>query len=154
MSVVKTVSSGEPIRAGWANSLVHEVNTKQGLRLRGKSTQSVSLRPVRVDNDPAWQIRYSSGRASINAGQVYINGILIDGKVSSYNQKCSANNWEKACNYVPSSVDDLPIWYLTISCPKIVTQSNIGEVDCQLVISKSGAQPPQPPQPPESTEST
>ena len=83
MGVIKSVTSGEPIKASWANSIVHEVNTKQGLRMRGKASNSTSLRPVRVDNDPAWQIRYTCGKACINAGQVYINGMLIDGGVSS-----------------------------------------------------------------------
>lgn len=144
MGVIKSVSSGEPIKAGWANSLVHEVNTKQGLRLIGKTAHSTSLRPVRIDNDPAWQIRYSSGRASINAGQVYINGMLIDGGVTSFNQVCSAKNWKETSSHVPQSADDFPIWFLTISCPKLVTKENLKEVECSLVLGKSGEEPKAP----------
>ena len=147
MGVIKSVTSGEPIKASWANSIVHEVNTKQGLRMRGKASNSTSLRPVRVDNDPAWQIRYTCGKACINAGQVYINGMLIDGGVSSFNQVCSAKNWAETSVYIPKSADDLPFWFLTISCPKQVTKENLKDVECLLV---RGAKEDDVPKPPES----
>ena len=147
MGVIKSVTSGEPIKASWANSIVHEVNTKQGLRMRGKASNSTSLRPVRVDNDPAWQIRYTCGKACINAGQVYINGMLIDGGVASFNQVCSAKNWAETSVYIPKSADDLPFWFLTISCPKKVTKENLKDVECLLV---RGAKEDDVPKPPES----
>lgn len=135
MAVVKTVSSGDPITAGWANSLVHEINTHEGLRLRGKAANSISLRSVKTDNDPAWQIKYRSGVASINAGQVYINGLLIGGNVASYNQASSASNWEDTHTYIPKDMNDLPIWYLVITCPQVVTASNVSECTCSLFLS-------------------
>lgn len=162
MSVVKSVTSGQPITAAWANSLVHEVNTRQGLLLLGKTVHPNYVTPSKANNDPAFQIRYCTGRYSLNAGQIYINGHLVtnghkesttttgEGSsattsyVNSYNMYSSCKNWHEVCNYTPSSGTDLPIWFITISSPKaIITKDNISEVVAELVVTTDETKIPQ-----------
>ena len=138
MAVVKTVTSGQPIKAGWANSLVNEVNTKQGLKLGGRSASSTSLRPIRIDNDPAFQISKRNGVYSINAGQIYINGILIESETTSFNQLSSMSDWNENSSHSPSDENDLPVWWLKVVYPNNLTEENKGEVVCNLIKTKSG----------------
>jgi hypothetical protein len=144
MAVVKTVTSGQPIKAGWANSLVNEVNTKQGLQLRGRAASTTSLRSIKPDNDPAFQVNYTHGTYSINAGQIYINGILVktENDLTSFNQYSSCSNWNEECNHTPSSENDLPIWYIELTYPKNLTEENKEDVECELhKITKGGVIP-------------
>lgn len=138
MGVVKTVTSGQPIKAGWANSLVNEINTKQGLKLGGKSASSTSLRPIRIDNDPAFQISKRNGVYSINAGQIYINGILIETETTSFNQLSSMIDWNENSSHTPNDENDLPIWWLKVVYPNPLTEENKGEVVCNLIKTKHG----------------
>lgn len=146
MAVVKTVTSGQPIKAGWANSLVNEINTKQGLKLGGRSASSTSLRPIRIDNDPAFQISKRNGVYSINAGQIYINGILIETETTSFNQLSSMSDWTENSFHSPTDENDLPIWWLKVVYPAQLTEDNKGEVVCNLIKTKnnSDSEPEQP----------
>jgi hypothetical protein len=85
MSVIKTVSAGQPIKASWANSLVNEVNTKSGLKMKSRPVNTSINPPILPENMPAWHISSDDGIYSLNAGQVYINNILVPCKVGSYN---------------------------------------------------------------------
>lgn len=136
MAVIKTVTKGQPIKAAWANSLVHEVNTKEGLRLKGTRTYSNFNFPSHAVNDTAWQIRRSVGCISLNAGQIYINGILIDSGIRSFNQVSSANNWVDVCNFYPADETEFPVWYLTIKYPDKITTENLNSVECNLILNK------------------
>lgn len=138
MAVVKTVTSGQPIKAGWANSLVNEVNTKQGLKLGGRSASSTSLRPIRIDNEPAFQISKRNGVYSINAGQIYINGILIESETNSFNQLSSMSDWKENSFHSPNDENDIPVWWLKVVYPSQLTEENKGEVVCNLIKTKSG----------------
>ena len=145
MAVVKTVTSGQPITAGWANSLVHEVNTQQGLRLSGKPSNSTSLRPVKAENTPAWQVSYGNGSYTINGGQLYLNGLLVGGHyetlASSYNMVCSASNYEEAKTYTPSSNEDLPRFWLQVAYTTPITPDNINNATCKLIVTKNDEAP-------------
>lgn len=136
MAVIKTVTKGQPIKASWANSLVHEVNTKEGLRLKGTRTYSNFNLPSQAVNDTAWQIRRSVGCISLNAGQIYINGILIDSGIRSFNQVSSANNWVDVCNFYPADETEFPVWFLTIKYPDKITTENLNSVECNLILNK------------------
>lgn len=163
MSVIQTVTVGQPIRASWANSIVNEVNNKVGLSCKGKYTYSHYNTPSKAMNDAAWQISYSCGTYSLNAGQIYINGHLVtnghtestvttgEGEeaqthyVNSYNMYSSCTNWYENCNYTPTDATDLPIWFITITSPKAtITKDNISEVVAKLVVTNDEQQVPQP----------
>ena len=78
MPIVKAVTSGEPITAAWANSVVSEVNKTQAIDLSsGMSFRNGSRGIKQTLSDPAFQIRYSYGTYTLNAGQIYINGQLV-----------------------------------------------------------------------------
>lgn len=154
--VVKNVGRGEPITAFWANSLVNEVNMKQGLHLSGRSIPRPSMRNLQLASEPAFQIRYTkSGDVTLNAGQIYINGLLVgagkadaDGNVTgatdkhSYNQYSSLKDWDANSVHTMQDIEDLPEWYVVITGPKVVNSSNISEVEAKLVKQKKGTKPP------------
>lgn len=143
MAVIKTVTSGQPITAGWANSLVHEVNTHEGLRLRGKTTNSTSLRPVRIDNHPAWQVSFSRGTYVINGGQLYINGLLVgqEQEVCSFNMFCSATNYQEKKIYNATSSTDIPCFWLQVGYTTPIDELTIKEVTCELVVTTENKEP-------------
>ena len=162
MSVIQPVTKGQPIRATWANSLVHEVNTKQGLLLGGRYTYSHYNMPSSLNNDSAWQIRYNCGKYSLNAGQIYINGHLVTNGhkentvnvgegdaaqtmyVNSYNMYSSCKNWYEKCNYTPTDSTDVPVWFITLIVPKeTITKDNITQVVANLVVTNDEKQVPQ-----------
>lgn len=134
--LVKNVSSGEPITAAWANSLVNTVNHKNGLVVdqRGIEFTKAAV-DLKFSNDAAWQISVTDDKQIIlNAGQIYINGILVkpqkNGK-NSYNQFCSAENWDKVA-IQEWNKDALPVFVISIEAPKQVTEENIKEVKAVL----------------------
>ena len=152
--VVKNVGRGEPITAFWANSLVNEVNLKQGVHLSGRSIPRPSMRNLQLTSEPAFQIRYTkSGDITLNAGQIYINGLLVGAsseigeEVSkhSYNQFSSLKEWEENSVHTMQDLEDLPEWYIVITGPKVVNSTNIGEVEAKLVKLSKGSEPPEDP---------
>lgn len=152
--VVKNVGRGEPITAFWANSLVNEVNMKQGIHLSGRSIPRPSMRNLQLTSEPAFQIRYTkSGDITLNAGQIYINGLLVGAsskngeEVSkhSYNQFSSLKEWEENSVHTMQNLEDLPEWYIVITAPKVVNSTNIGEVEAKLVKLSKGSEPPKDP---------
>ena len=160
--VVKNVGRGEPITAFWANSLVNEVNLKQGIHLSGRSIPRPSMRNLQLTSEPAFQIRYTkSGDITLNAGQIYINGLLVGAssekgeeassekgeEVSkhSYNQFSSLKEWEENSVHTMQNLEDLPEWYIVITAPKVVNSTNIGEVEAKLVKLSKGSEPPKDP---------
>lgn len=157
--VVKNVGRGEPITAYWANSLVNEVNMKQGLHLSGRSIPRPSMRNLQLSSEPAFQIRYTkSGDVTLNAGQVYINGLLVgagksdtDGNITgvvdkhSYNQYSSLKDWDANSVHTMQDLDDLPEWYVVITAPKVVNSSNIHEAEATLIKQAKGSKPPEQP---------
>lgn len=161
MSVIQTVTKGQPIRASWANSIVHEMNNTRGLYLGGKYCYSHYNTPSKADNTAAWQITYTNGKYSLNAGQIYINGNLVtnghtestvtvgEGEeaqtmyVNSYNMYSSCRNWYDKCNYTPMDATDLPIWFITLIVPKAtITKDNISQVIANLVVTNDEKQVP------------
>lgn len=153
--VIKNVSRGEPITALWANSLVNEVNLNQGIRLRGRNVNDSSGSRIQMASEPAFQIRYTkNGYVTLNAGQIYINGYLVtqtaeEGQTAqhSYNQFSSIKNWDKyAIHQMANGVEDLPEWYILITSPKKVTESNISEVEAELVKKTKGQAKPTKPE--------
>ena len=158
--VVKSVGKGEAITAFWANSLVNAVNMTGGTHLSGRSIPRPSMRNVQLASEPAFQIRYTkSGQITLNAGQIYINGLLVGSGSSesepqaqgeevskhSYNQFSSIKNWNELSIHDITKPDDLPEWYVVITGPKIVTKANIGEVEATLVKQTKGQSAPEAP---------
>ena len=140
--LVKNVTSGEPISAAWANSLVNNVNLKQGLSVANRSVEFTKARGgLQFANDAAWQIRITQDRkVTINAGQIYINGLLVSPEDAkhSYNQFCSCSNWETVCVQEIGDDGSLPIFYIDLKMPSQVTEENIDEVTATLKVKKSG----------------
>lgn len=153
--VIKNVSRGEPITALWANSLVNEVNLNQGIRLRGRNVNESSGSRIQMASEPAFQIRFTkNGYVTLNAGQIYINGYLVTQTVEegqnakhSYNQFSSIKNWDKyAIHQMANGAEDLPEWYILITSPKNVTESNVNEVEAELVKNTKGQAKPTKPE--------
>lgn len=153
--VIKNVSRGEPITALWANSLVNEVNLNQGIRLRGRNVNESSGSRIQMASEPAFQIRFTkNGYVTLNAGQIYVNGYLVTQTVEegqnakhSYNQFSSIKNWDKyAIHQMTNGAEDLPEWYILITSPKNVTESNINEVEAELVKKTKGQAKPTKPE--------
>lgn len=162
MPIVKAVTSGEPITAAWANSVVSEVNKTQAIDLSsGMSFRNGSRGIKQTLSDPAFQIRYSYGTYTLNAGQIYINGQLVKPTTkqqkageetgeattssNSYNQYSSLKDWDKNYKYKASSAEDFPIWYIVITSPSVVTSANIGEVEAKLICQSHNAEAPKQP---------
>ena len=154
--VIKNVSRGEAITAAWANSLVNEVNLQQGgIRLVGRNVNEISGTRIQMASEPAFQIRYTkNGYVTLNAGQIYVNGYLVtqtveegQNAIHSYNQFSSIKNWDKyAIHKMENGVEDLPEWYILITSPKKVTESNINEVEAELVKKTKGQAAPTKPE--------
>lgn len=150
MSVVQQVTKGQPIKATWANSIVHEVNNFTSLVANGRAIKANSSTWVGAVSDGAFHIRYSNGIYSLNAGQVYINGHLVtnshtkptvtDGDttkyVNSYNMYSSLENWYELGNYTPTSNTDFPYFFITITRPHDkITAENVNQVTASLVVT-------------------
>ena len=157
--LIKSVSAGEPIRASWANSIANTLNNIQGLDMsakRGKSPNGIILPKTILD--PAFHIRFSGGYWCLNAGQIYINGLLVGSKSetsssssssntssNSYNQYSSMKNWDKNSTHKAQEYTDMPEWYVVITGPKVVTKANIGEVEAELIKQPKGTEAPKQP---------
>lgn len=84
MAIIKSVQSGQPITAAWANSVVAKCNVTEAANLGSSSQPTKCNRGVKQTlSDPAFQIRTSYGVHTINAGQVYINNILVNPTVKT-----------------------------------------------------------------------
>ena len=157
MSILKTVTKGEPITATWANSIIHEVNNKSGNYAKGRYTYTHYNTPSKAQSSEAWKITYNNGTYSLNAGQVYINGLLVTNThtqptiitgdktvwVNSFNQYSSCSNWYEKCNYQATDATDLPIFWLLIVTPtERITQDNIQQVVASIEVTKDEKQVP------------
>jgi len=139
MPVIHTVSSGDPITAAWANSLVAEVNTKSASAFSTGAYVGISHRPFQMDSTPAFQICYAkNGSITLNTGQIYIDGKLVASSENSYNQAGSIEDWTKYSVYKRQSIDDLPVWTI------YVLRNGNGEYKAKLTVSKSDTTPAAP----------
>ena len=168
MAIIKSVQSGQPITAAWANSVVAKCNVTEAANLGSSPQPTRCSRGIKQTlSDPAFHIRTSYGVHTINAGQVYINNILVNPTVktdepstvnegesgytslassNSYNMYSSLQNWKENYQYISSSPSDLPIWYITLSTPKVVTTDNVKEVEAKLEVTKKGGEAPKQPE--------
>lgn len=147
--ITKTVKAGDPIKASWANDLLAEVYKPNGT-YTPTSDKTVRCRTNNyMANDAAFAIRYSYGTYTINAGSIYINNLLISppnkDSENSYNMFSSIKKWEQNNKYVQTAPDDIPIWYIIVTYPNVVTQGNIIECVAELVIKHQDQQEPQQP---------
>lgn len=142
--LVKNVTAGEPITASWANALVNNVNQRQSANISTRGVEFTKAKGgMQFVNDPAWQIRITADRKiTLNAGQIYVNGLLVKPKdstqgESSYNQICSVTGWKDNCvkDYIE---DDLPVFTIEIEMPYVVDESNISDVVATLKVAKAG----------------
>lgn len=142
--LVKNVTAGEPITASWANALVNNVNQRQSVNVSTRGVEFTKAKGgMQFVNDPAWQIRITADRkVTLNAGQIYVNGLLVKPKdsaqaESSYNQICSVTGWKDNCvkDYIE---DDLPVFTIEIEMPNVVDESNISDVVATLKVAKAG----------------
>ena len=142
--IVKTVSSGQPITAAWANSLVGVVNTPTITCLTSHPNFRKGNRGIRnMQNDAAFHVRLSYGVYTLNTGQIYMNGLLVQPQKkegeeqvtseNSYNMYSSISGWTENYFHVSSGGSDCPVWYITIEAPKHVTKDNISEVKATLI---------------------
>lgn len=115
-------------------------------------------------SEPAFQIRFTkSGSITLNAGQIYFNGLLVsptvdqcdsgtgvEGEVPteihSYNMFSSIKNWNENSVHCMKDIEDYPQWYIVITAPLIVTKENIGKVKAELVKKNPNEQPPTKPE--------
>lgn len=115
MSVVKTVKSGDPISAMWANSIVSAVNTLPSFASNTRGYFGKGHRPISYHDSSAFEIHFcDSGQFFLNTGQLYIDNQLLTCGDNSYNQYGSVENWKELSVYTPQSVDDLPLWSINI----------------------------------------
>lgn len=144
--IVKTVSSGQPITAAWANSLVGVVNTPTINNLSSHPNFKKSNRGIRdIQSDAAFHVRFTYGVYTLNTGQIYMNGLLVQPQKkegeeqeqgtseNSYNMYSSISGWTENYYHVSSGGSDCPVWYITIEAPTHVTSDNISEVKATLI---------------------
>lgn len=117
---IKNVTKGEKITANWANSLVDTVNALGGADLRGRSAGNSNKnthRPYQPHSQ--FLIRKTANLSyTIEAGSVFVDGVLIQSASPSHFHYSSLTNYEKNSSYTPKSSDDLPIWYIDIFTTK------------------------------------
>lgn len=153
MAVVSKVNIGTPITAAWANSLVTEANNQP---LQSGSFYDASGKVgkgYQLSSHGAWHISCTNhGTVCLNAGQIYINNLLVtpaksdDGSWNgSYNQRCSCGNF-KDFEVTQCTKDTLPVFYIVIKMPVDVTSESIKKVTATLY--KSMGEQPTPPEPP------
>ena len=138
--IVKNVAPGLPITASWANSLVNAVNQSSNVVIPKNSVEFTKGKTsIFFENNSAWQISLTPERkAFLNAGQIYVNGMLVKGEEeSSYNQFCSCSNYEKNCLQDLDENGKYPIWEIEIEMPSGVTAENIDKVKAELKIKSS-----------------
>ena len=137
--IVKNVAPGIPITASWANSLVNAVNQSGNVVIPKNSVEFTKGKTnIFFENNSAWQISLTPERkVFLNAGQIYVNGMLVKGEESSYNQFCSCSNYEKNCLQDLDENGKYPIWEIEIEMPSGVTAENIDQVKAELKIKSS-----------------
>ena len=162
--LVKNVTSGEPITAFWANSVANNVNMGTGLHLQARRIHGSHMRPLQMASEPAFQVRYAkSGAITLNAGQIYFNGLLVSptvdqcdsgtgvegevpSEIHSYNMFSSIKNWAQNSIHWMQDINDYPQWYIVITAPLIVNKDNIKQVKAELIKNKPGQEPPTKPE--------
>ena len=153
MSVVSKVSKGTPITAAWANSLVTEANNQPLQSSSFSDASGKSGRGSVLSSHGAWHISCTNhGTVCLNAGQIYINNLLVQPPktddetwVGSYNQKCSCANFSEF-EITKCTAETLPVFYIIIKMPVDVTPNNINQASAMLYKS-SGEKPTPPPAP-------
>ena len=117
---IKNVTKGEKITANWANSLVDTVNALGGADLRGRNAGNSNKnthRPYQPHSQ--FLIRKTANLSyTIEAGSVFVDGVLIQSASPSHFQYSSLTDYEKNSSYTPKNADDLPIWYVDIFTTK------------------------------------
>lgn len=154
MSVVSKVNKGTPITAAWANSLVTEANNQPLQSSSFSDASGKSGRGSVLSSHGAWHISCTNhGTVCLNAGQIYINNLLVQPPktddetwVGSYNQKCSCANFSEF-EITKCTAETLPVFYIIIKMPVDVTPNNINQVSAMLY--KSSGENPTPPTAPE-----
>lgn len=142
--IVQTVSSGQPITATWANSLVGVVNTPSITCLTSHPNYRKGNRGIKdTQNDAAFHVRLSYGVYTLNTGQIYMNGLLVKPQKkedeeqgtseNSYNMFSSISGWTENYYHVIATEGKTPYWFITIEAPKHVTKDNISEVKATLI---------------------
>ena len=153
MAVVSKVNVGTPITAAWANSLVTEANNQPVQSGSFYDASGKTGKGYMLSSYGAWHISCTNhGTVCLNAGQIYINNLLVtpaksdDGSWNgSYNQKCSCGNF-KDFEVTQCTKDTLPVFYIIIKMPVDVTSETIKKVRATLY--KSMGEQPTPPAPP------
>lgn len=153
MAVVSKVSKGTPITAAWANSLVTEANNHPVQSGSFYDASGKVGKGYHLSSHGAWHISCTNhGTVCLNAGQIYINNLLVtppnsdDGSwIGSYNQKCSCGNF-KDFEVTQCTKETLPVFYIVIKMPVDVTSTTIKKVRATLY--KSMGEQPTPPDPP------
>lgn len=140
--IVKNVSPGQPITAAWANSLVNTVNQKNGILVPHSRIDNTKAKGGALFSDSeAWKVNVANdGKIILNAGQVFINGLLVkpENAQTSHNNLCSASNWKDV--FLQEWTEDKPIFVLNIEMPFVCNESNISDVKCEIKIESAGAQ--------------
>jgi hypothetical protein len=142
--IVQTVSSGQPITATWANSLVGVVNTPSITCLTSHPNYRKCNRGIRdAQNDASFHVRLAYGVYTLNTGQIYMNGLLVQPQKkegeeqgtseNSYNMFSSISGWTENYYHVIATEGKTPYWYITIEAPTHVTKANISEVKATLI---------------------
>lgn len=153
MAVVSKVNVGTPITAAWANSLVTEANNQPVQSGSFYDASGKVGKGYHLSSHGAWHISCTNhGTVCLNAGQIYINNLLVtpakseDGSWNgSYNQKCSCGNFSDF-EVTQCTKDTLPVFYIIIKMPVDVTSETIKKVTATLY--KSMGEQPTPPEPP------
>ena len=118
--MVKNVTKGERITANWANSLVDTVNALGGADLRGRNAGNSNKnthRPYQPHSQ--FLIRKTANLSyTIEAGSVFVDGVLIQSASPSHFHYSSLTDYEKSSSYTPKNADDLPTWYIDIFTTK------------------------------------
>lgn len=127
---IRRVNSGEPITAFWANSIVSAIDTISGNR-KVYATSSNTNRPIDFNNSAGFQIQMTpSGCWTIEAGTIYVNGQLIQGKGTTYGSNSSSlQNWS-SCYFYKGK--ELPKWKIKGYIPKNAT-GNIADSKFWLI---------------------
>ena len=153
MAVVSKVNVGTPITAAGANSLVTEANNQPVQSGSFYDASGKVGKGYHLSSHGAWHISCTNhGTVCLNAGQIYINNLLVtpakseDGSwVGSYNQRCSCGNF-KDFEVTQCTKDTLPVFYIIIKMPVDVTSETIKKV--KATSYKSMGEQPTPPDPP------
>lgn len=143
---VQFVSKGQPITAFWANSLVNAINTQS--TGKGQSHINTGYNPLhQYVNPAAFQIQMtSSGAFTIEPGTIFINGVEIVGKGTTYsNNKSSLQNWEDVFFHKGKK---LPKWKIKGYIPREYT-GDVSASKFWLINDNSEAEPNKENMPPE-----